>query len=355
MNVLLLEPYFGGSHKVFLENLQKNLPCTFHCLTLPARKWKWRMRLAAPLFAEQMQYLPACDVILCSTFVDVAALRGMGPSWLQKARVITYFHENQFAYPVQVNDERDMHFALTNLTTALASDAIVFNSRFNLQTFMEGTGILLKKAPDMDLVHFLEEIGRKATILSPGVVFQDIDDAKPEITVEEPVIIWNHRWEHDKNPDLFFSTLYALDQQEIPFKLVILGQSFSRRPPIFDQARKRLAHRIIHMGRVDRDAYCRWLKSGDLVVSTADHEFFGIAVLEAVRAGCRPLLPKKLSYPELFPDEYLYHVGDFANALKTGLKRGCLSLESALRLTEKHGWDFLAGRYAKVFEKSFRE
>ena len=45
LQVLVLEPYYGGSHKAFLKGLSR-LPYTFDFMTLPARKWKWRMRLA---------------------------------------------------------------------------------------------------------------------------------------------------------------------------------------------------------------------------------------------------------------------------------------------------------------------
>lgn len=50
MRVLLVEPYGGGSHQIFLEGLQRHLAgdFLFESLTLPARGWKWRMRLAAP-------------------------------------------------------------------------------------------------------------------------------------------------------------------------------------------------------------------------------------------------------------------------------------------------------------------
>jgi glycosyltransferase involved in cell wall biosynthesis len=34
-------------------------------------------------------------------------------------------------------------------------------------------------------------------------------------------------------------------------------------------------------------------------VSTADHEFFGVGVLEAMAAGTFAILPHRLSYPEL--------------------------------------------------------
>jgi hypothetical protein len=39
-----------------------------------------------------------------------------------------------------------------------------------------------------------------------------------------------------------------------------------------------------------------------VAVSTATHEYYGIAALEALAAGCRPLLPDRLAYPELLAD-----------------------------------------------------
>jgi glycosyltransferase involved in cell wall biosynthesis len=39
------------------------------------------------------------------------------------------------------------------------------------------------------------------------------------------------------------------------------------------------------------------------VISTAVQENFGISVMEAVAHGCLPLLPNRLSYPELIPEQ----------------------------------------------------
>ena len=90
---------------------------------------------------------------------------------------------------------------------------------------------------------------------------------------------------------------------------------------IFDKAKDRLSNKVLHFGYVDaREDYCSWLKRCDIVVSTSLHEFFGISVVEAVRAGCRPLLPNRLSYPELFTEEFLYDNDEFKMRLKETLQ-----------------------------------
>ncbi|MFC1534338.1 DUF3524 domain-containing protein [Thermodesulfobacteriota bacterium] len=355
MKVLVLEPYYGGSHKAFLDGLAIHLSADLDLFTLPARKWKWRMRLAAPYFAERLRDRSGeYTSILCSTFVDVATLKALAPAWIHDVPLITYFHKNQFAYPVQVEDERDFHFALTNFTTALASDRIVFNSRYNQETFFTGCRDFIRRSHDMKVDYGLGAIGRKAIILSPGIDFSAIDQA-PDRKEESkyPVIVWNHRWEHDKNPGLFFEALYELDRKGFDFSVLLLGKSFQRQPVIFEKARERLAHRLIHYGYVkSRREYGKWLKKGDIIASTATHEFFGISVLEAVRAGCRPLLPNRLSYPEIFPKDFLYDDENFITRLIDILGRKRLSKEYSKELTEKYSWKSLAGEYSTLLTET---
>jgi len=357
MNILVLEPYYGGSHKAFLAGLIRQLPYSFDLLTLPAHSWKWRMRLAAPHFAGVLATDPCYkaktfDRILCSSLVDVAALRGLLPSHLRTVPLLTYFHENQFAYPVQLSEARDVHFGLTNLTTALAADGLAFNSRYNLDSFLAGCRELLAKMPDMSLAGYEEAIRVKSTILHPGLDFSEIDSCSSERqTGRAPVLVWNHRWEHDKNPELFFNTLYDFAEQGVPFGLIVLGQSFRSQPPIFAQAAKRLAPHLVHFGyAADRQEYCRLLCQGDIVVSTARHEFYGMAVIEAVRGGCRPLVPDRLSYQELFPPACRYEDAAFARKLLAAMEAGRLATPGAHFLTSRFSWPELAGSYQKWFE-----
>lgn len=346
-NVLIIEPYYGGSHKSFIEQLVR-LSFAFEVMALPARKWKWRMRLSAPYFADELKKTgQRFDRIICSTFLDVATFRGMAPDWVRKVPLLTYFHENQFAYPVQAEDERDFHFALTNMTSALASDSLAFNSEYNLRTFTEGLTGLLKHSTDMRLEKHIEAIRTRSRVIPLGLDFTAIDAAEDPGRDGPPTVVWNHRWEHDKNPELFFETLFKLDSDGVDFRLLVLGQSFERQPEIFEEAREKLKHKIVHFGFADtRLEYARWLKRGDLVVSTSGHEFFGVSVLEAVRAGCRPLLPKRLSYREMFPEEFLYEDEGFARRFKEELLRGGrLSSEMSIRLTEPYSWNKVAPLY----------
>ena len=357
-HILLLEPYYGGSHQEFLTGLQSNLAARCTLLSLPARKWKMRMQLAAPWFAEQIIGLwrkgIRFDRILSSTFLDVAVLRTLLTNQGIQLPLAIYFHENQFSYPGQMDDPGILQFASINFTSALSADSLAFNSSYNLESFLRGIAQYLKKAVDMDMAHLLSSIRAKSLVLYPGMDFQEIDaslapaPAEPQRSWknQRPVIVWNHRWEHDKDPLTFFQGLFSLCDQ-YDFQVIILGQHFRRQPEIFSQAKEKLADRILHFGFAEsRAAYSALLGLGDIIVSTAKHEFFGLAILEGVRAGCRPLVPDRLSYRELFPRQYRYGENAFSHQLAAVLATPApLSSGQAQQLTEPYRWQTLARKY----------
>lgn len=349
-HILLLEPYYGGSHRAFLAGLQENTDCRFTLLTLPARKWKMRMQLAAPWLAQQIITLAGqgrrFDAMLSSTFIDGAVLRSLLCRAGIHLPLAIYFHENQFSYPGQVEDPGRNQFTAINFNTALVADRLAFNSAYNRDTFLEGVRWYLKKATDMDVRHLGAVLAEKSVVLHPGIDFSAIDRAASRCGPPgpEPVIVWNHRWEHDKDPDTFFRVLFRLADRGLAFRLIILGQHFRRQPPIFATARQRLQDRLLHCGYADnRERYAALLCKGDIVVSTARHEFFGISVLEGVRAGCRPLVPDRLAYRELFPARYRYREGRFSASLEKLLSSAPrLSRSTAMELSERFSWPMAA-------------
>ena len=354
--LLIVEPYYGGSHKAFLDGLVSHIKADSRLFTLPARKWKMRMQLSAPWFVNCIRELPVherfFDTVLCSTFVDVAVFRSLVnqlPGWNPHTRFCTYFHENQFVYPNQIVDPSIFQFSAINFSTALCSDALAFNSDFNLKSFLAGSKAYLKKASDIKLLDSHQEIQSKSQVIHPGIDFKSVDKAKRIKRPKggTPVIIWNHRWEHDKNPDEFFEVLGEIKDRGGNFGLIVLGESYKNMPHCFELARERFRDEIIHFGYAEsKDDYATWLIKGDIVISTAQHEFFGISVLEAVRAGCTPLLPERLSYPELFPKQYLYGDGELPDKLQALIEnRTFMEPSEAQRLTENYNWLQLAKTY----------
>ncbi len=354
--ILILEPYYGGSHKYFLEGLQKYVAVEYQLFALPARKWKIRMQLSAPWFVEQIKALPECDrhfdCVLCSTFVDVAVLRSLligVAGWNHSAKVLIYFHENQFVYPQRFEEPVQYQFTNINFHSALASDGIAFNSEFNRQSFLSGCQRILKRAQDMKLPGIIEKLYSKSLVLFPGIEFAEIDEMEWKRSSEIPVIVWNHRWEHDKNPESFFLALDLLEQRGVDFRLIVLGQEFTGSPACFAHAKIKYKNKILHYGFAPSyQQYIELLSQGDIVVSTSHHEFFGISIIEAVRAGCIPLLPDRLSYPELFDEKFLYSDESLAEKLEKAIKKQCrLSPETARAMTDQFSWLNLQRRYSE--------
>jgi glycosyltransferase involved in cell wall biosynthesis len=162
--------------------------------------------------------------------------------------------------------------------------------------------------------------------------------------------VWPHRWEHDKDPEAFFEAVRELAAEGLDFEVAVAGQSFRETEALMASAAGELGDRLVHLGDPDsRDGYARLLASSDVAVSTARNEFFGLAMLEACYAGCAPLVPDRLVYPELYPPTARY--GSQAE-LVARLRGHILHRPAPSGAREMAGsftFDALAPRYAAVF------
>ncbi len=371
MNILALESYYGGSHKAFIDGLSKESKHNWSVLTLPAHKWKWRMRHSAITFAEQVSNLLGnkqhWDMIFCSDMLNLAEFSSLVPVEIAYLPKVIYFHENQLTYPVRVEDERDYQFAMTNLTSALAADTVWFNSQFHMDSFLDALVKFLKSMPDYQPLEEIDKIRAKSSVYPPGIA----DIPKQTSRKSGPLrILWAARWEHDKNPEDFFAALEILKNNNIPFKISVIGQSFRDKPEIFDKAKILFSDNIVRWGYQEpRDEYENSLLEADVIVSTANHEFFGLSVLEAIAAGAYPLVPNRLSYPEILNldktkgvEQFFYDgsVGNLAEKLSllaARVREGQIWPESITPdvLTERFKWKNLARQYDEALEKFSRD
>lgn len=304
--ILFLESFYSGSHKAFADGLVKNSSFQIDLLTMSARFWKWRMKGAALNFTEQIKNIEEYKLIFATDLINISDLKSFLGS--QCPPIIVYYHENQLAYPLNKNEKLDYHYGLTDLTNCLSADCIIFNSKTHKSVFLDELPIFLNHLPDYVPDWTIEKIKTKSLVIYPGID-NTVLNQKYKESIDKgnniPLIIWNHRWEFDKNPEAFFKVLFKLKEEKIEFRLALLGEKYKRQPLVFKVAEKKLKDNIVHSGYVeDYSEYIEILKKGDIVISTANQENYGIAVIEAILAGCMPLLPNRLSYPELIPSEF---------------------------------------------------
>ncbi|WP_136064066.1 tRNA-queuosine alpha-mannosyltransferase domain-containing protein [Modicisalibacter radicis] len=308
MKALLLSGYAAVSHRHWARGLLREFSdVDWTLLELPARHFQWRVR-GNPLIwlSEQAELLADdYDLVLATSMVDLATLIGLFPS-LARAHKVVYFHENQFAFPRSPNQQLRPEPLMVNLYAVLAADRVAFNSAYNRDSFVAGVSDFLSRMPDkLALAPRLEQLGADSLILP--VPLDDLPTTAGTARSRHGArIVWNHRWEYDKNPETFFAALATLSERGIDFEVAVMGQQFRQRPPVFDEARGWLGERVVCWGEQPGEAYRAMLDSASIVVSTTHHEFQGLAVMEAVQRGCLPLVPDRLCFPEFYPDACRY-------------------------------------------------
>ena len=308
------------------------------------------MRHAAITFAQQVNQLLSknpggtvkhslavekqWDVLFCSDMLNLAEFLGLVDESIRQLPKVVYFHENQLTYPVQVESERDYQYCMTNITTAMAADAVWFNSEFHRDEFLKAIGNFLKRMPDYQPLDVIEQIHNKSSIHPPGII--PIKEKMKRC--DGPIkILWAARWEHDKNPEDFFAAMKILKEKGLNFRLNVIGEQFRDQPEVFGWAKEYFADRIDCWGyQASRDEYEIALAESDIVVSTANHEFFGIGMLEAIAAGCCPILPERLSYPQII--QSLANVSRQNEFLYDGTVKG-LAAKLAALLGGDFSWD----------------
>jgi hypothetical protein len=133
LKFLFLEPFFGGSHREFANGLIAHTHHSIDLLTLPARFWKWRMRGAALYFIKKIRSLDRYDGLITTNLMSLSDFKALSKNDCPPALV--YFHENQLTYPLAPGEQMDYQFGFTDITTALAADRILFNSRTHRDAF----------------------------------------------------------------------------------------------------------------------------------------------------------------------------------------------------------------------------
>lgn len=348
MRVLLLSAYDALSHRYWCEALQEQFPdIHWTVLALAPRHFSYRMR-GNPLswYSTQRATLQrSYDRVIATSMVDAACLRGLFPQ-LAATPLWLYCHENQFCYPQSRHQldaqqqQNRLQAQMVFLYNCLCAESISFNSNYNRDTALAGLRDLLRRLPEKLPGELVDAIAKRSDVLPVPLRFDSAGQGEATgrranaAQSSRPLqLVWNHRWEYDKGPEYLLAFAKVLARGERPVVLHVVGQSFRDRPPAFAQLRalledpqRRGVLRCGEWGHIaSRSEYLALLARCDCVISTALHDFQGLAVLAACAAGCAPLLPDRLAYPEMFAPNWLYPWVDDpdenALAMHSALKR----------------------------------
>lgn len=362
MDILLLEPFFTGSHEKWATALKEKSVHNIELLTLPGRHWKWRMHGAAVTFAEKVNASgKRPDLFLATDMLDISTFKALLDPTFQGVPIAFYFHENQLTYPWSPTDEdtrlnRDRHYAFINYTSALTADRIFFNSVYHRESFLGALPAFLNAFPDFQNQSSIQSIMEKSQVLSLGLNLKPMLEVPRKHGSDIPVLLWNHRWEYDKGPEAFFELCDQLNQREFEFELIVCGEQTSKYPPSFDAARERFQSQILHWGFAETfSEYLSLLERATLLPVTSNQDFFGGSVVEAIAAGCIPLLPDRLAYPEHIAYElqssYLYSDHhSLADLIVTTVRDQGDPPPPLRHHVSKYDWSNLIGQYDQALQ-----
>ncbi|XP_042716821.2 tRNA-queuosine alpha-mannosyltransferase isoform X5 [Chrysemys picta bellii] len=367
MSILLIEAFYGGSHKQLADLLQEEIEeCVLY--TLPAKKWHWRARTAALYFMQTVpananyRYLkgmkklcnygfslpssqlylfgldPFCLlkqrrlciswILFASSVLNLTELIALRPDF-GKLKKVLYFHENQLTYPVQKCQERDFQYGYNQILSCLVADIVVFNSAFNMESFLTSIGKFLKLIPDHRPKDLEKIIRPKCQVLHFPIRFPDVSRFMPEHKLAHLEKITGFRG----NEDTYLFRCLPFQQKYRATGSLMKTSSSSPESGLCEAQsglcttqQERLQYPLTSLEKLNKskasastnqEVPCQEdkqhvtfnpcnLLSGTDYQQRPLHIVWPHRWIEAVYCGCYPLCPNALVYPEIFPAEYLY-------------------------------------------------
>ena len=201
LNIVLIEPFFSGSHKSWAEGYQQNRQHNIFIISLNGIYWKWRMHggaiTLAKMFNKHIKKHGCPNLIMVTDMLNLPVFESFAN--IGDLPIISFFHENQLTYPWSTQDRdkeknRDHHYGFINYTTALRSDKIMFNSKFHQDSFINALKKFLKQFPDYNELSSVDIINNKSIVSYLGLDLKKFNQYKNNNINKIPIILWNHRW-----------------------------------------------------------------------------------------------------------------------------------------------------------------
>lgn len=185
------------------------------------------------------------------------------------------------------NDPATHSRGLLQIIGTIAADAVAVNSEHTRTMMVESFGKVLSEDR-------IRKILDKTTLHRFGLVDEPLL-SKEVREYEKPVVVYNHRMELYKQPDKTADVLRELRDAGYDFEVWLtqhIGQSSSKMP----------ADRLV--GDPDYDTYIDNIAVPAINTINSKHETFCISMLDSMALGHLPVVPNRVTFPEIVPDGY---------------------------------------------------
>jgi hypothetical protein len=291
LDILALEPFYGGVRKSMLETVMRCSRHRWTLLKLPPRRIERRLSAAAHWFAEQLSrhWAGRLDLLFTSEAMNLADLIRLIPE-LQAKPSVVYFHDNQLPDPD--TGENSSAFDLVNLNTAQAALELWFNSEFHINLFAYRAAAMVERHPELSSRNPVP-----AMLAKSRVMFTPYDLHLPSsLLATNPVkrqrqtIFVNTR---DADMDLLNLGLATLAMRGERFKLLTVG-------PV-----EKLSNDFARMTIDENDeiAQANAMLRADVYLSTHRWAPVDMSAVRALTAGCWPVVPEDGVYGEIIPKQ----------------------------------------------------
>jgi len=360
LRILFIEPLMNGSHASVIRNYLLHTKHKIDLLSLDGEHWIKNLCTGAGRLSRHLNQKfpsPVHDIVVATDLFQQGDFYTLQIKRFGNIPKIFLAHEHQFGVPKSgLRYDNDLNVRLSNVISTICADKCIFLSNSSMTQYTENLRTYLSE-------NIAESIERKCKSINLGVDFKSFDKYPFVKNFDQAIILWNHRLEFDKNPEEFFRALNELATEGLDFKVIIASDTSD--PNISKEVKEgigKLGDKIVHQGYVrNKKKLAQLYWKSNIVVSTAEAEFFGLSVAEAIHCNCWPILPKRLTFPQFVPkrfhENHLYtNHKDFVAKLRWAIKNvPCLKNDALQQHVSKYSWDKIAPTWDEAIYRVYDE
>jgi hypothetical protein len=289
LDILALEPFYGGVRRQMLETLMRLSRHQWTLLKLPPRRVERRLAASARWFAELLPRvdLKGVDLLFTSEMLNLPELKRLVPALAQRPSVV-YFHDNQTPTIEQVSTGP---LDMINLNNAMAATEVWFNSQYHQDSFLAKASALVERVPEIAGRNPVSELLGKTMVMPPPVDMGKIFGAMQ--SKDTPVRDARTLFADLRGIDVrkLAEVLHRLDLRGEPFHLITVGPQ--RGLPA------KLPRTVI--SERDETGQYQGLSEAAVYVGLNDNAMSDELLIPALVAGCWPVVPDAGVHSELLP------------------------------------------------------